>query len=129
MKNRFGEEIEERKESVGPYVQTEYVHRNACDYCFDTGILFTKEETLPTLVLMRCACSAGVSSLDVGLPQWNYKIGAVYRRQTFPAKDFKPLETDGDIGKSIEILAQEWNAKKKFSEEFWKYQIENSGGK
>mgnify|MGYP006921336573 CR=1 FL=1 len=121
--------IERTKNRSWEENQTQY--KLLCEDCADTGFLFVREQSIPEPLLMRCYCPNGASNEDFeSIPQWNKAIGQIYDKQKFPIEGFKPnggLETfvkKLSLSEPIKIL-ERWQARKKLSNDFWKYQIDN----
>jgi hypothetical protein len=115
----FGDKAKDAEQQMQEY-------KINCERCFETGLVFTKDETLPSPLLMRCSCASGAEAFEIDIPQWTPEIGQVFVRQPFPLKHFIPSSNSGDLNLAIEGLADRWSAKKKFSAEFWRHQIEQA---
>lgn len=109
--------------------ENEIEYKLLCEDCADTGFLFVKDAGLPQQLLMRCYCSEGSSNEEFkNIPQWNKVIGQVFVKQRFPVEGFKPNGKIEDFVKKLSTsepikILDRWQARKKFSEEFWKHQI------
>jgi hypothetical protein len=92
-----------------------------CEHCQETGYLFVKIDEVKEPVLMVCRCEFGKNVLGLfeHIPMWSYQKAEEYEQQPFPKKTFNP-----DFGNSMCLVSERWNARKKFSNEFWKYQKE-----
>lgn len=121
--------LEKSKSKIWDESKTEF--RLSCEDCADTGFLFVKDAGLPQPLLMRCYCSEGSPNEEFkNIPQWNKFIGQIYVKQSFPIQSFKP---QGGIETFVKKLAasepikilERWQARKKFSDEFWKHQKNN----
>ena len=119
--------LEKSKSKIWDESKTEF--KLLCEDCADTGYLFVNEPSIPQPLLMRCYCPNGASNDEFeSIPQWSRTLSAVYVKQKFPIESFKPTGTFDNFIKSLANsepikIMQRWQARKQFSNEFWKYQI------
>ncbi len=100
-----------------------------CFTCYETGFVFVRDESITSPILMRCTCERGAIAPAKYIPRWTQEIGAAMPRQRFPVEGFKPKLKDADsdsiIAAKIFELMSHWKNRIKFSEDYWKQQIEN----
>lgn len=90
-----------------------------CQDCHDSGVLYMREDQSSPIVFMACHCEVAARR-SVKLPRWKKEYAEIFEKLPFNTKEwipkFDPLRDDKNIIKSLAAL---WNAKIKFSVEYW----------
>jgi hypothetical protein len=101
-----------------------------CFECFETGFIFIKDPDVKTPVLMRCSCKYGTQNTFGIIPQWSRELLGVFEKVKFPVDHFRPAPPTEvaslTTSESFWVKAEAWSEKKKFSNDYWKQEIENA---
>jgi hypothetical protein len=103
----------------------------SCLDCYETGFMFLKEFDGPGMFLMKCHCYIGSDTVTNWIPQWEKQLTGVFDRIQFPVTAFNPrIENSDSILGNADFWnkVENWRAKIKFSEEYWKHQRDESRG-
>lgn len=91
-----------------------------CSFCHGLGYVWVYSLDHSHDTLMHCDCvDPKDTSYEQDIPQWNYKLAQIYRKDPCSLEWFKPDTNDGFLSKQVQEKIFHWTNRKRLAKEFW----------